>query len=165
MYQRISKYLIIVTVSLGLLACATVDKLERQQEQQLIDDGANRLSREQVIEHLSGNTQQWENGGAYFLPNGTVYVKFGGKTYPKRNWVVDGTGRVCIQLPDGSNTSCSRYFDYNGKVWVITLEIFGEKLSAARAFRVRRDGSIDPSDKSISGGPDTILEGNQLSKM
>jgi len=165
MYQRISKLLLVIAVSAGLLACATVAKLERQQEQQLIDAGATVLSRQQVIEYLSGKTQQWENGGAYFRPDGVVYVKFGGKVYPERTWVTDNTGRVCIKFPDGSSSSCSRYFDYKGDVWVITLEIFGEKLSAARAFSVRQDGSIDVTDSSISGGPSTVLEGNRLSEM
>jgi len=165
MYQRFSKIVLVMAVSLGLLACATVEKLERQQEQQLIDSGATRLSREQVIEHLSGKTQQWENGGAYFISDGTVYVKFAGKVYSERNWIVDDTGRVCIKFPEGTVSSCSRYFDMNGKIWVITLEIFGEKLLAARPFRIRRDGSIDVTDKSIYGGPDTVLEGNRLSEM
>ena len=165
MYQNILKILLVVAVSVGLLACATVDKLERQQEQQLIDAGATVLSRQQVIDYLSGKTQEWENGGAYFRPDGVVYVKFGGKVYPERTWIADGTGQVCVVLPDGANSSCSRYFDYNGDIWVITLEIFGEKLSGARAFSVRRDGSIDATDNSISGGPSTVLEGNRLSEM
>jgi hypothetical protein len=165
MYQRISKILLVIAVSVGLLACVTVDKMERQQEQQLVNAGASPLSRDQVIAYLSGKTQQWENGGAYFLPDGTVYVKFAGKVYPERTWVADDSGRVCVKFPDGSNSSCSRYFDRNGKIWVITLEIFGEKLSGVRSFRVRQDGSIDPTDKSISGGPDTVLEGNRLSEM
>lgn len=165
MYQSTSKILLVIAVSVGLLACATVDKLERQQERQLIDAGATVLSRQQIVEYLSGKTQEWENGGAYFRPDGVVYVKFGGKVYPERTWVVDNTGSVCIKFPDGSSSSCSRYFDYEGDVWVITLEIFGEKLSGARAFSVARDGSIDARDSSISGGPSTVLEGNRLSEM
>jgi len=165
MYQSILKILLVIAVSVGLLACATVDKLERQQEQQLIDAGATVLNREQVVEFLSGNTQQWDNGGAYFRPDGVVYVKFGGKIFPERTWVADDNGRVCIVFPDGSSSSCSRYFDYDGDTWVITLEIFGEKMSGARAFSVRRDGSIDPTDNSISGGPSVVLEGNRLSEM
>lgn len=165
MYQRISKILVIITVSFGLLACATIGKIERQQEQQLLDAGATRLNAEQVTAYLSGKTQVWDNGGAYFLPNGTVYVKFGGKVYPERRWVVESNGKVCVQFLDGSNSSCSSYFDKDGKVWVITLEIFGEKLSSIRSFRVRQDGSIDASDKSIHGGPDEVLEGNRLSEI
>jgi hypothetical protein len=165
MYQRISKIILVIAMSVGLLACATVEKLERQQEQQLVDAGATVLSRQQVTTYLSGKTQQWENGGAYFRPDGVVYVKFGGKVYPERSWIADDTGQVCIKFPDGANSSCSRYFDYDGDTWVITLEIFGEKLSGARAFSVRRDGSIDATDNSISGGPSTVLEGNRLSEM
>lgn len=165
MYQRLSKILLVIAVPVGLMACTTVGKLERQQEQQLIDAGATVLGRQQVVEYLSGKTQEWENGGAYFRPDGVVYVKFGGKVYPERIWVADNTGQVCIKMPDGANSSCSRYFNYNEDIWVITLEIFGEKLSQARAFSVRRDGSIDATDSSISGGPSTVLEGNRLSEM
>ena len=81
MYQKISKLLIVMTVSLGLLACAIAGS---KLEQQLMSDGAVRLNPAQVTDHLSGNTQVWTRGGsgAYFLPDGTVYVKFDGKTYP-----------------------------------------------------------------------------------
>lgn len=165
MYLRISKILLVVAVSFGLLACATTSKYERQQEQQLLNAGAKRLGTDEVTTYLSGKTQVWDNGGAYFLPNGTVYVKWGGKVFPERSWIVDDNGKVCVQFPDGRNSSCSSYFDLDGKVWVVTLEIFGERLSDVRSFRVRRDGSVDAADKSIHGGPDEVMEGNRLSEI
>lgn len=165
MYQRILKILLITTVSVGLLACATTAKYERQQEKQLLNAGATRLGPEQVTAYLSGKTQVWDNGGAYFLPNGTVYVKWGGKVFPERRWIVDNRGKVCVQFLDGRNSSCSTYFDLDGKVWVVTLEIFGERLSDVRSFKVRRDGSVDADDKSIHGGPDEVMEGNRLAEI
>ena len=127
-------------VSFGLLACATGTEFEKKLQQ----EGAKRMNAEQVTAHLAGKTQKWNNGGAYFNPNGTVLVKFGGKVYPKRTWTVDDDGKVCILLPDGYVTSCSAYFDKEGKVWVVNLEIFGEA-------------------QQTEGGLDTVVEGNQLS--
>lgn len=127
-------------VSFGLLACATGTTFEKKLQQ----EGAKRMNPEQVTTHLAGKTQKWNNGGAYFNSDGTVLVKFGGKVYPKRTWTVDDDGKVCILLPNGYVTSCSAYFDKDGKVWVVNLEIFGEA-------------------QQTEGGLDTVLEGNQLS--
>lgn len=142
MYQKISKILVIMTASFALLACATGTEFERK----LQGEGAQRMNAEQVKAHLAGNTQKWINGGAYFIPDGTVLVKYAGKVYPKRTWTVDGDGKACILLPDGFVTSCSAYFKKDGKVWVVNLEIFGET-------------------QQTEGGLDTILAGNQLSQI
>lgn len=145
MYQRISKLLIVMIVSLGLLACAVAgSKLEKQ----LMSEGATRLNPAQVTDHLSGNTQVWSTGGsgAYFLPDGQVYVKFEGRTYPLRTWTVDNNGKVCIAFPNGFVSSCSVYYHKDGVVWYVTLEIMGETQTA-------------------DGGPDTILVGNKLSEI
>ena len=142
MYQGLSRILVIITASFALLACAT----GTQFEQKLQGEGAKRMNAEQVKTHLAGNTQKWINGGAYFFPDGTVFVKYAGKVYPKRTWTVDNDGKVCILLPDGYATSCSAYFDKDGKVWVVNLEIFGE---------------VQQTD----GGIDTVLEGNRLSEI
>ena len=145
MYQRISKILIVITVSSGLLACAiAVSKLERQ----LRSDGAVRLNPAQVTDHLSGNTQVWTRGGsgAYFLPDGSVYVKYDGKIYPLRTWTVDDDGRVCIAFPNGFVSSCSVYYYKDDTVWYVTQEIMG----VAQEF---------------DGGPDTIMEGNKLDEL
>lgn len=131
-----------MTASFALLACATGTMFE----QKLLGEGAERMSAEQVKAHLAGNTQKWINGGAYFVADGTVLVKYAGKVYPKRTWTVDADGKACILLPDGFVTSCSAYFDKDGEVWVVNLEIFGE---------------VQQTD----GGLDTILEGNQLAEM
>lgn len=161
MYHGISRLPIIAALCLGLMACATSNLLEKQ----LRDQGATRLDAGQVRSYLSGKTQQWENGGAYFLADGTVYVKFGGKLYPERIWTVDGSGKTCIAFRDGFNTSCSVYYRYQGEIWVVTTEIFGEPQQPERPYRYRRDGTIDSDDRSIHGGPDTVLDGNRLADL
>jgi hypothetical protein len=142
MYQGLSKILVIMTASFALLACATGTMFE----QKLMGEGAKRMNAEQVTAHLAGKTQKWINGGAYFFQDGTVFIKYAGKVYPKRTWAVDGNGKACILLPDGFVTSCSAYFDKDGEVWVVNLEIMGEA-------------------QQTDGGPDTVLEGNQLSEI
>lgn len=142
MYQRLSRILVIITTSFALLACATGTVFE----QKLLEEGAMRMNAEQVKAHLAGNTQKWINGGAYFVPDGTVYVKYAGKVFPKTRWTVDSDGKVCLVNPDGFVTSCSAYFDKDGEVWVVTLEVMGKA-------------------QQTEGGVDTILEGNQLSEV
>lgn len=161
MYQGLSKFLLIATVSLALLACARSNVLQRQ----LLDEGAKPLDAEEVRAHLSGNTQRWADGGAYFKPDGAVYIKFGGKTYPERIWTVDSDGKVCIAFRDGMKTSCSAYYRYQDEVWVVTLEVFGESLQMERPFRYRRDGTIDAEGGSVHGGPDDVVEGNRLADL
>lgn len=134
-----------MVVSTGLLACALAgSKLERQ----LISEGAIRLNPAQVTDYLSGNTQVFStpSSGAYFLPDGTVYVKFAGRTYPLRTWTVDSDGKVCIAFPNGFVSSCSVYYYKGEKVHYVTLEIMGEA-------------------RTSDGGPDNILEGNKLSEL
>lgn len=142
MYKKISKILVVITASFGLLACATGTVFE----QKLLAEGAMRMNAEQVKEHLAGNTQKWINGGAYFVPDGTVYVKYAGKVFPKTRWTVDSDGKTCLVNPDGFVTSCSAYFDKDGEVWVVTLEVMGK-------------------EQQTEGGIDTILAGNQLSEV
>lgn len=161
MYQRISRLLLITIVSLGLLACASKTAFERDLE----NEGATRLAGEQVTAYLSGNTQQWQNGGVYFRPDGVAYVKWGGKIFPERTWTADDDGRVCIVFPDGRKSSCSVYYDLRGDVWSVTLEIFGEAVADVRPQERRFDGSVDPGEGGIQGGPDKLLKGNRLSEI
>ena len=143
MYQRISKLLIVMTVSFGLLGCTVAGS---QLEKRLMSDGAVRLNAAQVTDHLSGNTQVWTTpgSGAYFLPDGNVYVKYEGRIYPLRTWTVDSDGKVCIAFPNGFVSSCSVYYYKDDTVWYVTLEIMGVAQES-------------------DGGPDTIVEGNTLS--
>lgn len=160
MYRGIFKLALVAVVAAGLIGCGTKNLLEKQ----LIDEGARRLSGDQVRDHLSGKTQQWDNGGAYFRDDGVVYVKWAGKIYPERRWQVEDDGKACIYFPDGMKTSCSVYYDYNGETWVVTLEVFGEQLVVEQPYRYRRDGSIDAGG-TVFGGPDKVVDGNRLDEM
>lgn len=145
MQQKFWNLLAIAAIASALQACATLGG-SHPMSQQMLNEGAERLTREQVIEHLAGKTQVWASGGAYFEPDGDVYVKWEGRIYPRREWSADDNGRVCIAFPDQERrgafrtteirtapesstfvSSCSEYFRKDGEVWVVTLEIFGEK--------------------------------------
>lgn len=115
-------------------------------EERITNDGAVRLDREQATAHLSGKTQQWANGGAYFHPDGRLDYIWEGKEFSNFSWDVSRKGLVCIQRPDGFNTSCSLYFAYKDTVWTVVTEVFGER-------------------RQFFGGPDTVVDGNQLSEL
>ena len=148
MHQRIWKFLMIVAVAIGLQACAVGGT--HPASQKLMDEGATQLNPEQVVGHLSGNTQVWAEGGAYFSPDGALYVKWQGKIFPERNWTVDNNGRVCIAEPTGRVTSCSEYFLKDGKVWAVTLEVFGEETDIKPGVDKVRKGNV-LSDLSAEG--------------
>ncbi len=143
MTKGISKILLVLTVSFGLLACVSTSHLL---ERKLLDEGATALTKAEATALLSGKTEQWINGGAYFLANGSVWVKYEGRVYPLREWNVEKDGKVCIKFLDGVTSSCSRYYQKNGEIWVATLEIFGDELTT-------------------EGGPVTLLNGNKLSEL
>ena len=166
MHQRILKLLTIAAVAVGLQACATTLGFKHPMSEQMLSEGAERLSRDQVIQHLAGKTQVWSSGGAYFDPDGNVYVKWEGRIYPRRVWTVDERGRACISFPEQERrgafrstqierapasgafaSSCSDYFRKDGEVWVVTVEIFG--------VRQQSPGAID-SD---------VRDGNQLADL
>ena len=142
MEKRAAKLVVVFTVSFYLLACAATPK-PGLLEQWLISAEAERLNAEQARSHLSGNTQEWANGGAYFHPDGKVDTRWAVYSYPGNSWSVDENGRVCIKNPEGFTTSCSVYYDNNGTIWFVTVEVFGEPVNN-------------------DGGPDVIFEGNVL---
>ncbi len=106
-------------------------------------DGAVLMNKQEVVQHLAGNTQQWSNGGAHYQSNGRLDFIWEGDLFNDYTWKVRGNGRVCIANPDGFTTSCSLYFKYRDTVWTVVVEEFG----------VQRD---------FFGGPDTILVGKKL---
>ncbi len=115
----------------------------RSLKERIAAEGGVLLTKDEVAAHLSGNTQQWSNGGAHYGTDGRLDFIWEGNTFTDYRWKVRGQGRVCITNPDGFTTSCSLYFNYNGEIWTVVTEEFGE----------RRD---------FFGGPDTILVGKKL---
>jgi hypothetical protein len=168
MYKIITSTLVILAVSLGMVACKSTSEddigLTTSQsgsrlvknvqknptatslQQKIVADGAIALTIDEVTTHLSGNTQQWSNGGAYYQPDGKLDFVWEGKKFVNYSWRVKRNGLVCIQNQAGFETSCSLYFKYKDKIWTVVTEEFGEK-------------------RDFFGGPDTILEGKNLSDL
>ena len=115
-------------------------------EQRIVGDGAKLMNGAQATAYLSGNTQQWANGGALYKPNGMVHFIWENKEFTDHKWYAQGNGLVCIQNGEGFTTSCSKYFNYKGEVWTIVTEVFGERQEAF-------------------GGPDTLMQGDKLSEL
>jgi hypothetical protein len=165
-------YLIVLSVlsaSSGLLATTTADaqvlkyrnnldgssvisadpdqtKAAKSIKEKIVIDGAVLMTRDEVVQHLSGNTQQWSNGGAHYRPDGRLDFIWEGDLFNDYEWRVRGEGRVCIDNPAGFTTSCSLYYKYKGGVWTVITEEFGEK-------------------RDFFGGPDTILVGEKLADL
>lgn len=165
MYKAIMPILFALTAGFGLAACgtsvkddlglytsqagSTLDKTTQGTRQastlmqRILDDGAVLMERDEARAHLSGNTQQWSNGGAYYQETGRLDFIWEGQRYYNYTWRVRGDGKVCITNQTGFVTSCSFYFNYKDTVWTVVTEEFGE----------RRD---------FFGGVDTILVGQSL---
>ena len=109
-------------------------------------EGAQRMGGDEARAHLAGKTQQWSNGGAYYHPDGRLDFIWEGKGFNDYSWKASGSGLVCISNPSGFNTSCSQYFRHKNEVWTVVTEVFGE-------------------EQQFFGGPDTILDGNQLGNL
>ena len=140
MYQRIFKILLIIGVTLGLMACATG---KTTLEEKVVADGAARMGPTEVTEYLSGNTQEWSNGGAYFHENGRLDFIWDGQRFFHYTWAARSDGQICIKNQVGFTTSCSAYFKHQGIIWTVITEEFGEL-------------------RTEFGGPDTVLDGNVL---
>ncbi len=153
MHQKFLKLLTIAAAAVALQACATVLGVTHPMSEQMVSEGAERMNRDQVIQHLAGKTQVWASGGAYFQADGDVYVKWEGKIFPRRVWSVDERGRACISFPEQGRlgafrpegiersptsatfpSSCSDYFMKDGEVWVVTVEVFGERQQSPGAI-------------------------------
>jgi len=165
MYKTITTTLIMLAISLGLVACGTSSKddlglltsqsgsrldksINKSQKatslkQKILDDGAIPMTVEEVKAHLSGNTQQWSNGGAYYQENGRLDFIWEGNLFYNYTWHVRKDGLVCIKNQVGFSTSCSLYFKYRDSVWTVITEELGE-------------------ERDFFGGPDTILVGKNL---
>ncbi|MDJ0833067.1 MAG: hypothetical protein QNJ69_06055 [Gammaproteobacteria bacterium] len=109
----------------------------------ILADGAVQMTPAEARQHLAGNTQQWSNGGAHYQADGRLDFIWEGDLFNDYSWRVRRNGLVCIDNPEGFTTSCSLYFNYQGTVWTVVTEEFGEQ-------------------KDFFGGPDTILVGKQL---
>ena len=115
-------------------------------EERIANEGGVQMNGEQATAYLSGNTQQWAQGGAYYGADGMLDYIWEGKKYFDYTWTAKRSGEICIQNKEGFTTSCSLYFNHKNTVYTVVLEVFGES-------------------QDFFGGPDTLLAGNQLGNL
>ena len=78
---------------------------------------ATRLNGEQAIEHLSGRTEVWTQGGAYYSPDGEMFALWKGKSV-EGNWEVSADGNVCYELANWPRL-CQFYMDFDDGITMI----------------------------------------------
>jgi hypothetical protein len=108
--KLISGLILVAAVS----ACATSGISD---EQALANAGAVRLSSSQVKERVTGKTEQWVHGGAYYQPDGKIRVKWR-KTYANGSWQVSADGNLCFELQHWERR-CQFYMIKDGDVYML----------------------------------------------
>ena len=108
---------------LGLTACQTAS------------ENAN-LTQAQALAHISGNTEVWSKGGAYYAPDGTLQVLWEGQE-STGTWKVNTDGEVCNVVEIwGSKPDCHSYVNDDGEIKLLWQ---GE----ARARETMRGNQLD----------------------
>jgi len=78
---------------------------------------AIRLNGAQVIEHLSGRTEVWAHGGAYYGADGEMEALWKGKVVTGK-WEVSADGNVCYELTKWPRL-CQFYMDFDDGITMI----------------------------------------------
>ena len=114
------KYLTIVIAALSMQACETYRDCWPNcptDEQILTQSGAQRLTAEQVRAHVTGKTENWVHGGAYYHPDGLIEARWLRVRY-KGSWEITDDGELCYELPKWQRR-CQVYMEQNGKIYVL----------------------------------------------
>ena len=115
MRTQFAKSISTTIVALMLSACATSGG--PSDDEILAGSGAVRLNGAQVKAHVIGRTEAWLHGGAYYLADGSLKVKWR-KTYLNGSWEVSADGTLCYQLPRWEQR-CHFYMDQNGAILML----------------------------------------------
>lgn len=101
------------TIALILLTLAACYPIKKDRPQPVEGDSLNKV---QVVAHISGNTETWTKGGAYYAPNGDLNALWDGKELTG-TWKVSDDGELCVVIEAwGSDDACHRYVDDNGVI-------------------------------------------------
>lgn len=122
MLQRVVRILSIVTFAWLLAACEQVPWNEcridcQEDELTLAKSGAVRLEPDEVRAHVTGKTEQWVHGGAYYAESGRLEVKWRKINY-KTAWQIGPDGTLCYQL-DTWGRRCHFYMEKEGRVYML----------------------------------------------
>lgn len=86
-------------------------------EELLTQAGAVRLTPEQVRTHVSGYTEDWIHGGAFYHADGELEVKWRKVRY-RAKWTLSDDGRICYQLKNWQQR-CHFYMRHEGEVLML----------------------------------------------
>jgi hypothetical protein len=118
-FKLLRPLLIIVAAGFGQ-ACETIRDCAPNcpsDEHILVQTGAERLTAEQVRARVTGNTENWIYGGAYYHADGRIDVRWLRVRY-KGSWEVTADGRLCYELPKWQRR-CNVYLEKDGEVYLI----------------------------------------------
>lgn len=115
MQKEMAKRFLILILAIGSAACVTVSGTS--DEEALTRAGATRLSPDEVQAHLTGKTEQWDKGGAYYMEDGKLKVIWR-KVFSNGSWDVSDDGTLCYQVPRWQER-CHFYMNYNDQVVVL----------------------------------------------
>ena len=100
---------------IALAACATSNGIS--DEEALAAAGAVRLNNSEVKAHLTGKTEEWVHGGAYYQADGKIRVKWR-KTISNGSWEVSVNGELCFELPHWDK-QCQFYMKKDGDIYML----------------------------------------------
>ncbi len=96
---------------LAITACETGPTIDEQ----IAAGTMERLTAEELTEHISGNTEIWKDKGAgYFQPDGTFLANWKGDKVDDGTWWVDGSVRCYDNLLWGEY--CHEFFRRDGEI-------------------------------------------------
>jgi len=136
--SKITNRLLLLILTAGVSACVTVSGIS--DEIALTEAGATRLDAAQVKAHVTGKTEEWLRGGAFYMADGGLRVRWR-KVYSNGSWEVSDDGTLCYQVPRWEER-CHFYMNYEDEILVLkegkntgTRAIFeGDKLSGLGSF-------------------------------
>lgn len=73
------------------------------------------LNKDQVITHVSGNTEKWTKGAGYYVANGNLIGIWDGENV-EGTWSVRDSGEICLTVLSWGEEDCHRYKNENGDV-------------------------------------------------
>jgi len=119
---RVIRTLVIVSCALFAAGCEIVpnDWCEIDceiDEALMVESGAVRLGPEEVMAYVSGKTEQWVHGGAYYHDSGRLEVKWRKVNY-KTFWEVGADGTLCYQL-DTWGRRCHFYMKKDEEIYML----------------------------------------------
>jgi hypothetical protein len=116
------KLVLVLVVTLAISACVVLEDTCisgcMAGEKSIINAEATRLTRDQVIAHVSSRTEVWWKGGGYYNPNGDLRVKWR-KAWDTGTWTVSADGEVCNDIPK-LGRHCHYYMDNAGAITMVS---------------------------------------------